>query len=464
MRKWITLVVVLALLGGRLTFLIIGKTRAERAAYLAALEAEDAMKACAEEAAAQCARLRHASERLREDAAALHDALLLANSAVEFVTGEPEAKPAEPKPKPGPKAPAPQVEPAAERPARSLERDGELPAGMLSREALEWMRNRGAQPRPKAQAPEEEAGGTAPSVEPVTVDPVPREPEARTVQLAARELKTLAQQAQSIVQDAADIADRSLELERKVVRATDSGSAASRLEELESLFDEMDDCKARMQEALPELEKLRDEVEGFTMMVARTRNASAAERLRRLAKEDREQREAADLTRLEKLRQDQKSLLTTHAYARLAKVLEEAMASCQSEKGRAAFAASAERCAKINWLKGYIIEQIQAEPMRWGWGLGAEMVDVTDASETGVTVRGREIGWPDVPVAQFAKWARLYCGEYELPARVLGALELAMGAFLWEHDRTEEALDYKRKSIQTWEHSSEEADRLLPES
>ncbi|MDP6439084.1 MAG: hypothetical protein QGH42_11520 [Kiritimatiellia bacterium] len=460
MRKWITLIFILAVLGGGLAFLIIGKRNAEREAYLAALAEESAMKACAEDASGMVTRLRHASEKLSEHSDTLYDALVLADSAVEFVTGKPAPKPVAPKPKPTERPP--RDKPAPERAERSADRDDGLPPGMLSREELERRRNRGKKPAPKAE-PDSDTDTAEPSAEPVTAAPVPAKPKVRTVWLVAKDLKTQAERGQSAMMQAVDLAERSLELEQKVIRATDSSAAASRLKEMESIFEEMDECKVGMQGILSKLEKQRIEVERFTMRVAEERNSSTASVMHQAARADLKRRETADLTRLEGLRQNQKTLLTTHAYGQLAKLLEEQMASCQSEKGRAAFAGTARRCAKINWLRGYMIEQIHAEPLRWGWGLGVKTVDVTDASETGVTVMSREIAWSDVPVAQFAKWAKHYCGKYELPGRVLGKLELAMAAFLWEHDLTEEALDYKRKSIATWERLREEAESLLPE-
>jgi hypothetical protein len=405
--------------------------------------------------------LRRASEKLSEHSDTLPDALVLANSAVEFVTGKPAPKPAQSKPKP--RALAAQDKPAAKPADSSAVRNDGLPPGMLSREDLERSRNRGKKPKPKESEPDEDTDEAEPSVEPVTVAPVPATPEVRTVRVVAKDLKARAEEGQSMLQHAADIVERSLELEQKVVDAADGGAATSRLKELESLFSEMDECKERMPDILPKLEKLRVEVERFTMSVAEQRNAAAASEMHQAARADLERRQTADLARLEGLLQSQKKLLTTHAYGRLAKLIEGETASCQSEKGRAAFAATAARCAKISWLKSNMIEQIHAEPLRWGWGLGVKTVDVTDASETGVTVMGSEVIWSDVPVAQFARWAKHYCGKYELPGRVLGGLELAMAAFLWEHGLTEEALTYKRKSIRTWERLHKEAERLLPE-
>ena len=223
----------------------------------------------------------------------------------------------------------------------------------------------------------------------------------------------------------------------------------------------MDVCVLDIEALLPGLAERSAELKAMTMEAERARNEEGEVARRREQEAARQRSEAADLARLEALRSDNRQVLVSHQYARLADIVESRSADCQSDVGRAAFQVVVERYRKLAWLRSYIIDKMRAKPLRWGWGTGRESVDVLGADERGIRITGKKIPWSKVGPAQLAKWAVLYSKEARLPRHTAGSLQLALAVLYDEHGAVEKAEKARTLAITTWARLGEEADRLL---
>ena len=457
MRKWVTgIVICLVLISGAVVFLV-AHTRARQQAYATAMHQEAEREARAAKAVAMVARMRRQAARVKGHADVIGDAVIQSHSAREFVMGKTRPK------KAVLRAPGAAKKPVAKPVVDGLDGSGDAPEGVMSRAALERMRNRGKKPeKPEAEpdATSEPTPEIEPEPEPKPAPPPP--PAARTVRLVAEVMTKQAERGYALLQRLPELLARALEVEREIATADTHEKAKARARKLESLGVAMDDCVADVEALLPRLASLSGELEVFTLEAAQTRNAAAGAGLRSTLAADRQQRIAADMARLETLRRRNQNLLKAHSYEALARAVDQEAKQCESDPGRAAFVVAAERYRKLEWLKGYMIEQIQATPLRWGWGLGNVTLDVTGADARGVQVKGQLVRWERVSTAQFAKWGGIYAAQAGLPGRTVGAIQLAMAVFYSVHGAVEKAEALKQNALSDWKRLREEADRLLP--
>ncbi|MBT3294692.1 MAG: hypothetical protein HN383_05430 [Verrucomicrobia bacterium] len=457
MRKWVTGTVIgLALMGVAVVFLV-ATTRSRQQAYAMALRQEAELEEQATKAVAMVERMRHQAARAEGHADVIGDAVIQSRSALEFVMGKGQPR------DPVRRAAVAVKQPVAKPVDDGLDGSGEAPAGVMSREALERMRNRGKSPEtPEAEPEPEPEAKPEPEPEPVPA-PAPPAPRAvRTVRVVAKAMTTQAELGHSLLLRPPELLSRALLVEREIATTERGETATAHALEMESLGVAMEECVADLEALLPRLATLSVELEGFTLEAAQARNAAAGAVLRNTLAADRQQRVAADMARLDTLRRRNQTLLKAHAYEALARAVDQEAKQCESDPGRAAFVVAAERYRKLEWLKGYIIEQIQAKPLRWGWGLGIETIDVTGADSRGVQVKGELVRWERVSTAQYAKWGGIYAAQAGLPGRTVGAIQLGMAVFYSEHGAIEKAETLKQDALLDWDRLREEADRLLP--
>lgn len=451
MRKWITgSVICLALISAAVVFLV-AHTRSRQQAYALALQQEAEQEAGAAKAVAILERMRRQAARAEAHADVIGDAVIQSRSAREFVMG---------KSQPGTAVRRAVVakKPVAKPVADGLDGSGDAPAGVMSRAALERMRNRGKKRPKKPEATPETKPESTP--EPTPAPPPP--PAARTVRLVAEVMTKQAEQGDALLQRMPELLAQAREVEREIATAESHEKSKARVREMESMGVAMEECVEGVEALLPRLAALSGELEAFTLEAAQTRNAAAGAVLRSALAADRQQRVAADMARLETLRRVNQKLVKAHTYEALARAVDQEAKQCESDPGRAAFVVAAERYRKLEWLKGYMIEQLQATPLRWGWGLGNVTLDVTGADARGVQVKGQLVRWERVSTAQFAKWAGIYAAKAGLPGRTVGAIKLAMAVLYSEHGAVEKAEALKQNAVLDWERLREEADRLLP--
>jgi hypothetical protein len=447
MRKWVTgIVICLALISVAVVFLV-AHTRSRQQAYATALQQEAELEARAAKAVAMVERMRRQAARAKGHADVIGDAVIQSRSAREFVMGKSQPK------KAVRRAPGAAKKPVAKPVVDGLDGSGDAPEGVMSRAALERMRNRGQKPKKPEAEPEAELEAELDA---------PPPPAARTVKLVAKVMTKQAELGYALLQRPPELLALALEAEREIATADTHAKAKARVREMESLGVTMDECVADVEALLPRLASLSGELEAFTLEAAQTRNTAAGAGLRSTLAADRQQRIAADMARLETLRKRNQNLLKAHTYEALALAVDQEAKQCESDPGRAAFVVAAERYRKLEWLKGYMIEQIQAKPLRWGWGLGNVTLDVTGADARGVQVKGQLVRWERVSTAQFAKWGGIYAAQAGLPGRTMGAIQLAMAVFYSEYGAVEKAETHKQNALLDWERLREEADRLLP--
>jgi hypothetical protein len=158
-----------------------------------------------------------------------------------------------------------------------------------------------------------------------------------------------------------------------------------------------------------------------------------AEEARRL-EEERIEREALEGQEQERAKQDYNSiklLFVENDFDGIVSQLEQSLEGYQTEVGREALQITIDRFKGIVAMRNILIESINAEPFRWGWGRGSAQRDISAASKDGIAIRDTDIvyPWKAVGVGQMLKLVDNYLGSRNV--RATDKAKLAFGAALY---------------------------------
>jgi len=232
-----------------------------------------------------------------------------------------------------------------------------------------------------------------------------------------------------------------------------------------------------------------EEAEGWVGRAAETRAAALREAARREAEEAaRKQREAVET---EKRRLDEERLARIEAdrarvrmeweanaervrlnqFAEAADALKKRLAGLETPEGQADAKAAEDRCRLLEEMKLFLIAALQEKPLAWGWftATGGQL-DISGASEKGISVRGRLEPWSAVNVRQMLKFIDSYIKsetgrEKAGGKRGWARLHLAAAVYCYlQGDRAYEmARQYAALAVQNDSRLEAEAARLMPE-
>jgi len=142
--------------------------------------------------------------------------------------------------------------------------------------------------------------------------------------------------------------------------------------------------------------------------------------------------------------------------------LQNTLARLETDGARATLKNLLERYRRVASLHAFLIERINAEPFRWGWGSGTTARDITAADETKITIAGGAVRWNKIPDAQLFRII-----EHYLKARTVGATRRAeqwVGAAILarEHGDTGRAAAYGAEAVELLPRLRSDLERLAP--
>lgn len=213
-------------------------------------------------------------------------------------------------------------------------------------------------------------------------------------------------------------------------------------------------------------EKAADE-EAKNTEAQRKREAEEAEK-KRLADEKAAKIEA-ELGEVRQAWTGVQDLIRQNQYAGAVETLKKSLSRLQTEEGKTEAKNALDRCLYLQEMKDFLIEALQAKPLRWGWFSPSGQIDISGASEKGILVRDKIEPWTAVDARQMLKFMDAYVKSEETREkkgkRVWTRLQL--GAAVYCYIQGERAYSvargYADVAVQNDYKLETEVKRLMPE-
>jgi hypothetical protein len=394
-----------------------------------------------------------------------------ATNEVFIVLGEVFEIPAEP-------IPEPEVEPAAEPDAAastnvtddavSNAAPGDAAAPAAEAEAEAGVEESAPGGDAEAVAGEDEV--RAPAA--VVIEPELPEEEPEIKQLARRVVAAV--RAVLLQADlAADVEAKARDIAKQAEEAGDSVVAVGRVSLLKGHLEDVKqherDARAALGDATKALEraaeirvrseKLREERRQRELREAREREEREAR--------EREERERAERVELEQatirtMREQYLPMIRQNEFRKAAHEVRMRLGDFRTEEGKAGVQTLLERYERLERMRQYLIQRLEADPFQWGWVMGASPIDIQGANEIHIKVRGGFKTWKEAGPRQMLKFFQRYLVSRDVKLVDLADQNLAAAIYCFENGGLDLALEYKRKAVDYNPNIREDADRLVP--
>lgn len=244
-------------------------------------------------------------------------------------------------------------------------------------------------------------------------------------------------------------------------------------------------AKAEHQRKLEEAKKRKAEAQAARLAAEREAERKRLEELHRkqqqqLALQQKQRREReqaerrareAELALQQKTREEQQKVRETaakmtmlvkrNAFSDASATLNMQLADLETKQAKTERAAILARYERLEGLRQYLIEAINKEPFKWGWGLPGK-VDVVGAHDEWIRLRGgHRVPWAGVSLPQFLKFVKHYVTAAKVrPASKVAELQLAQATLVYEQGYHKEAKAYAESVAERFPAVAKEAERL----
>jgi len=426
------------------------------------------MHAMRERAQVVCAAIKSASDEVNAARSEMQRYANQASSAALALFGEPlgpepaapdttirRVKPARPKPKPKP----------PEQPGDAT--DKATPEGILTPEQLRRLhagRNgkpmSGVEKAPRTQPKTPEPDGTGEAATTAGQQAAPSgDPRikqiGRQVIAAGRALKVEAE-------NMAETVARAKATRAKFMAARNSREAAPPLNKLENLARSATTSRNLAEQAL-------QPAKASIAEILKAKADMEADRKEREEREQQRQMEASrraniqrEISRVKETGRVLRELALLYDFDKLFNTLRDQLGNIEAEQAKTARKKLEDRYTRLRDLHAFLIERINSNPYRWGWGTGTSARDITGADEKVIRITGGSAAWHDVTLRQMLQIINHYLSDRALSFRVRATHFLGAAILCQENDQMTHALAYAGKATDLWPRLEKERRRLLP--
>jgi hypothetical protein len=172
----------------------------------------------------------------------------------------------------------------------------------------------------------------------------------------------------------------------------------------------------------------------------------------------------AEIKSVDSAQEDCMPLITQHRYQEAAAKLETHSREVKTDEGKDALKAAIERCSRLQSLKIFVIERLNAEQFPWGY-LDPDThaaLDVFGADEKDVKVRGKNVGWTTISAAQMKKFIDRALANEKLPIKTQAEQSFAAAVFIVVNGGDKAAKPYLDKALDLAPSLKVDAKQLLP--
>ena len=340
----------------------------------------------------------------------------------------------------------------------------EMPAGMLSREQLEQLRQgamakRGEKPKEKKE--EDTSKEKTPSSGKIKLRIPKTEPEPDIVIIARRvvfESESITEKART----ARAIAVTSLQLAATAAAADNSATARKYGAALLEKYRIIDTLKKETDEALFQLEDPYRKVLSLKEKIEKEREQ------RQLAEERR--RKAIALQKLTEeetgaignIRLECQDIIKNYKYAQAVEKLKAKLPDIQTDKGREHLNILIDRYTRLQGLHAFVVKRINVKKFRWGWGQGPSAKDILAANDDHVKITGKTMPWTAADPPQMMKIIKYYVEDTDVDRKIRAEQELALAIFYYEHGQDNRAQSLAQDIVKNYPTLTKQTQRLLP--
>jgi hypothetical protein len=172
----------------------------------------------------------------------------------------------------------------------------------------------------------------------------------------------------------------------------------------------------------------------------------------------------AEIKTVDSAQEECMPLVSQHRYQEAAAKLATRSRELKSDEGKNALSAAIERYNRLQNLKLFVIERLNAEQFPWGYydpdTRGA--LDVLGADEKEVRVRGKNVAWTTISVAQMKKFIDRVLASEKLTTKVQAEQNFAAAIFTVVNGGEKVAKPYLDKALDLSPALKNDAKQLLP--
>jgi hypothetical protein len=284
------------------------------------------------------------------------------------------------KPKEDP-APAAEAAPKAEAPVMVDEMGREAPMGTLASKMPTNLRE-----QPSAASPAAGAGELAVAPEII------------------KEMKDHYNKAQAVlekvegrIQEASESIEQIATLSARVQASGSSTNAFKLIESGPTLVDSANALATSMPPLIDEIKVLPAKVTLLREKIEADRKRRKDEAAAAKLAADTEARRKAELERLSNPLSGKDRQIRNYNFKEVMVSVQELQQGLEFEDSKKLLIPVARRFEVMDLFMKWLVDSINKKPFGYGWKIGGTSFDITGASETGITVRGKEIPWVTIP-------------------------------------------------------------------
>ncbi len=329
----------------------------------------------------------------------------------------------------------------------------DMPDGVMSREALERMRER------KNKAARKDVQQTEKPVQDEKEEPEVRK-KARKTAAMAEEIARQSEQVQAVVAESQNVKNEILatsfiDIAVKNVEKLSTDLAYVQGVEIgvKEKMNAMAAVKLRMEEQKKSLEKIR----------AMNEIKRKAEEMRLAEEEAQKASIQAEKDRVEKDYENVRKILVDYDFDKAVKFLADQAATYKDVDCKSRMGLIYEKYVYLQQLKLFVISSLNARPFKWGWTQDRYSKDIFGADGNGIRITGDVVvPWKKVSMKQMLKLVDYSLADQQAKASDLARHNLAAAIFCYENKMTQPAGAYANKAIAILPRISEDVGRLAP--
>jgi predicted Ser/Thr protein kinase len=315
-----------------------------------------------------------------------------------------------------------------------------------------------------APPPAQSTATNAPSPVPGPADASPEAAESAKLREAANAAYAAGRRVQALAEKARSSSAAATKANEEAAKATAAADVTPRVEQIGGLLQTIRQTQSQVLPLIKEAQKALETVQRQRTVILELRKAQAGEEERKRKEEAQKALVAEETARAALLPGTVDQLFKQFRFEEAAQTLSRQLSSYKTEEGKRAAAVVAERYRLGAELFAYLIQQLSAAPLRWGWERSRGVSeDILGADKEGVKLRDRVVPWPKVSQGQLVRFVDRFV-VLEKAGSPTKQARLFLGAAMFFRETGSPALAkrYVEKAVAAAPHMQAEAIRLVP--
>jgi hypothetical protein len=258
-----------------------------------------------------------------------------------------------------------------------------------------------------------------------------------------------------------EVQSSSLRFRSRVLGERHLTLAREKYGDLAELLETAEQIELEVEERFSELEE-----QGAAIVVIKEEEIAKREAKRALEEKAKRERDYQARMKTEsqmaqQVRSEMVELLEKHQYGQALGSVRSQLGDYRTKEGRTEVQVLIDRYERLSRLKQFLIKQLQAAPMSFGWVQDGPPKDVVGADVTGIKTREKTTPWDKVTTPQILKFIKFYCDNNSVKRSERAEQYLAAAILFQEYGKGDLSTEFREEALVLASELRKDVNRLL---